>query len=182
MNLSLDPEALRLKEGLEKLLRTLKTNRDKVPLDILKTKYKKGYNELCKTIRTTASDYVKQISLYGIRIHKDYLDEALPIINQAIQESGILKELSRAAFCKQDITEFTDLSYKLRSTILEALETFYGKYTGLYITQECLKNSDTPPEFYCFANGCIWHDGQWIPFEHLHPHAIQSGADKQTLT
>lgn len=182
MNLSSDPEALRLKEELEKLLKTLKTNRDKVPLNVLKTKYKKGYSELCRNISTTASDYAKHISLYGIRIHKDYMDEGLPIINQTIHESGILKELSRAAFHKQDITEFTNLAFKLRDNILEALEPFYGKHTSLYITPECLENPDTLPEFYCFVYGCIWHDGLWLPFEQVHPHTAQPQSDKQKLS
>ena len=172
MDSSINPEALRLKGELEKLLNTLKVNREKVPLKILKTKYKKGYEELCGNICNTASDYVKQITLYEIRIHKDYLDEGIGIIEKTIQESGLLKEISKAAFCKQNITEVTNLALKLRRTILEALEPFYGKHTGLYITPECLENSDTPPEFYCFANGCIWREGQWIPLEQAHPRAL----------
>lgn len=169
MDSSLNPEALQLKGELEKLLNTLKVNREKVPLKILKTKYKKGYEELCRNISNTASDYVKQLTLYGIRIHKDYLDEGIAIVETAIQESGLLKEISKAAFCKQSITEVTNLALKLRGVIVEALEPFYGKHTGLYITPECLENPDTPPEFYCFANGCIWQEGQWIPLEQAHP-------------
>lgn len=172
MDLSQNPDALRLKEELEKLLNTLKVNREKVPLKILKTKYKKGYEELCKNISHTASDYVKQIALYEIRIHKDYLDEGIAIIENTIQESELLKEISKAAFCKQNIMEVTNLALKLRRTILEALEPFYGKHTGLYITPECLENPDTLPEFYCFANGCIWKKGQWIPFKQAHPRTL----------
>lgn len=172
MDLSQNPDALRLKDELEKLLNTLKVNHEKVPLKVLKTKYKKGYEELCGNICNTASDYVKQITLYGIRIHKDYLDEGIAIVEKTIQESGLLKEISKAAFCKQNIAEVTNLALKLRRTILEALEPFYGKHTGLYITPESLENPDTPPEFYCFANGCIWQEGQWIPLEQAHPRIL----------
>lgn len=168
MESSINPEALRLRGELEKLLNTLKVNRDKVPLNILKTKYKKGYEELCVSIRNTTSDYVKQIVLHEIRIHKDYLDKGIAIIEQAIQESGLLKEISKAAFCKQNITEVTNLALKLRKTILEALEPFYGNHTGLYITPECLENPDILPDLYCFANGCIWKERQWIPLEKAH--------------
>ena len=168
MESSLNPEALRLKGELEKLLNTLKTNRDKVPLKILKTKYKKGYEELCVNICNTASDYVKQVALNGIRIHKEYLDEGIAIIDKSLQESELLKEISKAAFCKQNITEVTNLAFKLRKTILEALDPFYGRHTGLYITPECLENPDMFPEFYCFANGCIWKERQWIPLEKAH--------------
>ena len=172
MDSSLNSEALRLKGELEKLLSTLKANRDKVPLNVLKTKYKKGYEELCVNIRNTTSDYVKQVALHGIRIHNDYLDEGIAILEQTFKESGLLKEISKAALCKQNITEVTNLALKLRKTIQEALEPFYGSHTGLYITPECLENPDILPEFYCFANGCIWKEEQWVPLAETHPSTL----------
>ena len=45
MNKTQDKEAALLREELAKLLSTLKHNREKVPLDVLKTKYKKGCPE-----------------------------------------------------------------------------------------------------------------------------------------
>ena len=98
MSISQHVEAQDLKTELEKLLQTLKNNRDKVPLQVLKSKYKTGYDALCKNISHTASEYAKQVSLHDIRIHKDYLEEGVSIINQSIEVSGLLKELSKAAF------------------------------------------------------------------------------------
>ena len=46
MNKALDQETALLREELSKLLTTLKHNREKVSLDVLKTKYKKGYDTL----------------------------------------------------------------------------------------------------------------------------------------
>lgn len=180
MNPKLQPEALCLKEELEKLLQTLKNNRDKVPLTILKTKYKAGYDTLCKNISHTASEYAKQIFLYDIRIHKDYLEEGISIINRSIEESGLLKELSKAAFLRQDIAEFTALAEKLRGMILEALDPFYRKHTVLYISAECLEDPEILPEIYCLANICIWRDGQWIPFEQIYHVVTQPGQMKST--
>ena len=82
MNKALDQETALLREELSKLLTTLKHNREKVSLDVLKTKYKKGYDTLCTGIRRSASDYVKQVALCGIRIHKDYLETAVSIIDR----------------------------------------------------------------------------------------------------
>ena len=165
MNKALDQETALLREELSKLLTTLKHNREKVSLDVLKTKYKKGYDTLCAGIRRSASDYAKQIALCGIRIHKDYLDEAVPIVNTTIARSGILKQLSRAAFSHQDINEFESLAKTLRGKILADLEPLYARHLRLYITQECLENPDTPPMIYCKVNHCIWQDGKWIPLE-----------------
>ena len=54
MSISQHVEAQDLKTELEKLLQTLKNNRDKVPLQVLKSKYKTGYDALCKNISHTA--------------------------------------------------------------------------------------------------------------------------------
>lgn len=165
MNGTQDQQATLLRAELAKLLTTLKHNREKVSLDVLKTKYKKGYDTLCTGISRSASDYAKQIALCGIRIHKDYLDEAVSIINGTIAKSGILKQLSKAAFSHQDIAEFESLTLTLRKKILNSLESLYTKYLGLYITPECLENPDVPPLIYCQVNHCIWQDGKWIPLE-----------------
>lgn len=168
MNKALDQETALLREELSKLLTTLKHNREKVSLDVLKTKYKKGYDTLCAGIRRSASDYAKQTVLCGIRIHKDYLDEAVSIINDTIAQSGILKQLSKAAFTHQDMAEFDSLVNTLREKILASLEPFYMRHLGLYITQECLENPDVIPLIYCTANHSIWQDGKWIPLELAH--------------
>ena len=160
-----DQEAARLREELSKLLTTLKHNRDKVHIDVLKTKYKKGYDTLCEGIRRSASDYAKHITLCGIRIHKDYLDEAVSIINGAIEHCGILKQLSKAAFSHQDINEFDSLAGTLREKILADLEPFYMKHLGLYITLECLEDPGVEPLIYCVASHCVLQDGKWIPVE-----------------
>lgn len=167
MNGTQDQQAALLREELAKLLSTLKHNREKVSLDVLRTKYKKGYDTLCAGIRRSASDYARQTALCGIRIHRDYLDEAVSVINETIARSGILKQLSRAAFSHQDIAEFESLALTLRQKILADLESLYAKHLGLYITQECLENPDIPPMIYCQVNHCIWQDGKWIPLEQM---------------
>lgn len=165
MHRTQNQEAVRLREELSKLLTTLKHNRDKVPLDMLKTKYKKGYDTLCESIRRSASDYAKHITLCGIRIHKDYLDEAVSIINGTIERCGILKQLSKAVFSHQDINEFDSLAGTLREKILADLEPFYMKHLGLYITPECLEDPAVKPLIYCVASHCVLQDGKWIPVE-----------------
>ncbi len=160
-----DQETALLREELSKLLTTLKHNLEKVPLEVLKTKYKKGYDTLCVSIKRSASDYAKRTALCGIRIHEDYLDEAADVINGTIERCGILKLLSKAAFSHQDIDEFDSLIGTLREKILDGLEPFYRKHLGLYITPECLENPDVAPLIYCTANDCVLQDGKWIPLE-----------------
>ena len=165
MNGKQDKEAALLREELAKLLSPLKHNREKVPLDVLKTKYKKGYAALCADIKRRASDYAAKVALNGIRIHTDYLEEAVFIINGTIESSGILKQLSGAAFSRQDIAEFDSLAGTLREKILASLEPFYEKHLALYITPECLEDPDTLPLIYCVVSHCVLHNGKWIPLE-----------------
>ena len=160
-----DQETILLRDELSKLLSTLKHNREKVPLDILKTRYKKGYDTLCERIRHSASNYAKHIVLCGIRIHEDYLDEAAAVINGTIENCGILKKLSKAAFSHQDINEFDSLAGTLREKVLADLESFYRKHLGLYITPECLEDPEVKPLIYCVANDCVLQAGKWIPLE-----------------
>lgn len=172
MNGTQEKETALLREELKKLLATLKHNREKVPLDVLKTRYQKGYAALCADIKRKASDYAAKVALDGIRIHKDYLDEAVPIINGTIERSGILKQLSGAAFSRQDIAEFDSLAGQLHEKILASLKPFYERHLALYITQECLENPDVAPLVYCVASHCFWQDGKWIPLE-LYPACLQ---------
>ena len=160
-----DQETAQLREELSKLLITLKHNREKIPLEVLKTKYRKGYMGLCADIMRKASDYAAKVALNGIRVHKDYLDEAVSIINGTIERSSLLKQLSKAAFSHQDIAEFDSLANELREKILADLDLFYMKHLRLYITKECLENPDITPLTYCAANHCVWQDGKWIPLE-----------------
>ena len=116
----------------------LKLNREKVPLSILKTKYKNGYDTLCKELKDTGSKYARQLTLSGIRIHKDYIDEGSERINRIIEESGIMKQLSKAVFSDQNIDGFESLCKELRARIQNEAETLYQERHGLYITEKHL--------------------------------------------
>ena len=57
-----------LREELEKHLDTLRRNLEVVPMDVLKTKYKKPYQELKESICKASTAYTRHVSLGGIRI------------------------------------------------------------------------------------------------------------------
>lgn len=112
-----------LREKLEKLLLTLKRNKENVPIEQLKTRYKKPYDKLCKEISYVAEEYAKEITLSGIQISDKYWKEAEPIIYNTIQKT--LKKLSTAAFKHQDIKEFEKIAQTLRKLILKNLEEHF---------------------------------------------------------
>lgn len=154
-----------LRQTLAIHLETLKRNLDAVPLETLKTKYKRPFERLRQDIAQTTSAYVKEITLKDIRIRKDFFEEARPLIENAIQQSGILKQISAAAFRRQDLEEIDALALELKSQINSALKPFYDNHLCLYLTPECFAEPPKSPEIYNEASGCISRDGAWIPWE-----------------
>lgn len=155
------------REKLISLLETLKRNLDAVPKEVLKTKYKKPYDALVKDICVTAEDYVKQITLQGIMIRKDYLPEVKQVIEQVIHQSGLLKQISVAAFLHQDIKEIDTLALLLRKQIQGASEECYAKHMGLYIPKECFSDPPGQPFLYNDVTGCILVDDVWKPLREV---------------
>ena len=158
-----DNYANELRKTLASHLDTLQRNLAKVSLETLKTRYKKPFDELCRNIRESASTYVKQVTLKDIRIHNKYLAEAVPLIESAVRQSGILPLVAEAAFKRQDIAEIDTLASELKIYILDALEPFFARHMGLYVSKECLADPERQPELYNDVTGCILRDDTWVP-------------------
>ena len=117
-----------LRTALEGHLDTLRRNLAVVSLEELKTKYKKPFDELRHNISATATAYVKQATLEDLRIRQDFLEEARPIIQDAIDQSGLLRQISEAAFRRQDMDEVDRLALDLKGRISLALAPFYESH------------------------------------------------------
>ena len=132
MELALSPELMLLRDKLASQLKTLKTNRDRVPLKLLQTRYKQGYDALRSDIKEKASEYVIQVALKGIRIHADFVKEGIAIIEEIMQNSDDMKELSYAVFARQDMEEINLLIENLRKQIIMALQPYADGKTVLF--------------------------------------------------
>ena len=117
-------ENTELRKTLEEYLDLLRRNLAVASLEVLKTRYKKPFDELRHNISTTATAYVKQITLENIRIRADFMNEAQPLIQSTIDQSGILKQISAAAFKRQDIAEIDQLALALKEQIRKVLIPF----------------------------------------------------------
>ena len=154
-----------LRTVLEGHLDTLKRNLAVVSREELKTKYRKPFEELQHNISATATAYVKQATLKNLRIRSDYLDETLPIIQSTIDQSGLLRQISEAAFRRQDMDEVDRLALDLKDRISLALAPFYESHIRLYMKKTPPGMQPPPAGFYNEATGCIWRDGAWVPME-----------------
>ncbi|RFZ77589.1 decarboxylase [Lacrimispora amygdalina] len=158
-------EQEKLRSTLITHLDTLRRNLEVVSIEVLKTKYQKPYETLAKDICAAASAYTQYLALTGIRLKAKYFDEAKPYIDGIIQNTTVLKTISEAAFKRQDIEEIERLALSLRQDILNALHPFYLRHLCLYVTAECIDTVGMMPEIYNDANGCIWRDNTWQPFD-----------------
>jgi len=132
MELALSPDLMFLRDELALQLKTLKTNRDRVPLKLLQTRYKQGYDALRSDIKEKASEYVIQVALKDIRIHADFVKEGIAIIEEIMQNSDDMKELSYAVFARQDMEEINLLIENLRKQIIMALQPYADGKTVLF--------------------------------------------------
>ena len=94
-----------LGSSLEKLLSKLKQNRENVPLDILKTYYKAPYEELIAQVNQTATAFVKSIVAGQLLINPDVsMDEQADVVNQTIQDSGMIKQISHCILTSRNFS------------------------------------------------------------------------------
>ena len=82
-------------------------------------------------------------------------------IDAAVKQTKRLKQISDAAFQRQDIDEIESLALALRKEIEAALQPFYMGHMCLYVTPECFDDPPKTPEIYNDATACVWRDGTW---------------------
>lgn len=130
-----------LRTTLVNHLETLRRNLQVVSMEVLKTKYKKPFDALRQDICKAATAYTRFLVFDGMRIKHKYFDEAVPYIDAAVKQTKRLKQISDAAFQRQDIDEIESLALALRKEIEAALQPFYMGHMCLYVTPECFRNT-----------------------------------------
>nr|WP_288825533.1 hypothetical protein [uncultured Clostridium sp.] len=99
------------------LLDSLKRNKGNVPLETLKTKYRKPYEQLTQSIQSMTKEILQDVALNGLQIERDEADQRYLEINSAIRESGIMKKISQAAFIQQDADLVLEYASQLREIV-----------------------------------------------------------------
>ncbi|WP_313583935.1 hypothetical protein [Lacrimispora sp.] len=106
----------------QELLDRLKRNKEKVPLEILTTKYKKSYGELKESIRAMTKDILQDVALDGLRIEQSHAELVYVYINAAIKESGILEKIGHAVFHQYDAEQVLEYASQLREMVHQVMK------------------------------------------------------------
>lgn len=99
------------------LLGTLKRNKENIPLQQLKTEYRKGYDQLTQKIQSMTREIILEVIIEGLQIEQSQADQKYMEINSAIKESGIMKQASHAAFNQQDANLVLECASQLREIV-----------------------------------------------------------------
>lgn len=153
-------------------LEKYKKNKTLVSPEDLVGKYKAPFQKLKAQLKDELSEYLKAYSLEQLIVKKDgsgHFEELMETVNRIFSESGIGKQVGRAAFRDFDLEQVKRLAEDLRSRIYdEAWVPYFQKYTCVYATGECFaEDNPQSPRIYNSLVDKFWSEaaGEWIADE-----------------
>ena len=148
-----------LGSSLQKLLSTLKLNRERVPLETLKSVYHVPYEELKAQIRESVQEFVLLVACRHLLINPEFsLEEQTAVVQDAIDHSRIPKEIGRSITRDYDVPKIHRMALKLREEIETALWPYIDRETCLVAD---LADIEKPPVIYNTLTRQVYQDGEW---------------------
>ena len=146
--------------SLQRLLSTLKINRERVPLETLKSVYRVPYEELKAQIREGVQEFVLLVACSHLLINPDYPpEEQTAVAQDAVDRSQIPKEIGKSLTRDYDVAKIHQMALKLREEIEAALWPYINQKTCLVADLEDLEKT---PVIYNTLTRQIYQDGVWI--------------------
>lgn len=101
---------------LQMLFRRLQRNREKIPIEILKSAYRNGYEALLGEIRDKALCYMKEVIFAGTGGYylKTEKEELFQKLNGIVNDPESKKRLQNALFIETDMRQVQKLAAELR--------------------------------------------------------------------
>lgn len=159
---------------LEAFLAKLKLNKEKVPLDVLKTKYKAGYEKLTTDIKAEAVELIKPIAtrppewLADCKIKTEYMEEIAAAFNGIYEAGGYAKKIGTALYKHYSIEEARKLAEEINQKYREELLKIFHQKTCLYAAGPCwTEDNPETPLIYNDLVDKFWSEdtGEWITRE-----------------
>jgi hypothetical protein len=148
-----------LGSSLQKLLSTLKKNREMIPLEVLRSHYRQPYYALIRQINGTASAFVKAVLTDRLILNPDIsVDEQASVINQVIADSGMEKQMSSCISMTYSTDQLYQMALEFRRKIECALWPYIDLKTCLVFD---LDNPDAEPVTYNTLTKQICRNGIW---------------------
>ena len=161
-------------EQAEKLaadLEKLRKNKERIPLDVLKTRYKTAYEQLTGDIKTEAVTVLKPIAtqppewLKDCRIKAAYIEEIAAAFNSMYEAGSYAKKIGAALYKRYSLQEAEQIAREINGKYLQELTRIFHEKTCLYTTAENW-DPDNPvtPRIYNDLVDKFWKEetGEWI--------------------
>ena len=148
-----------LGSSLQKLLSTLKLNRERVPLETLKSVYRVPYEELKAQIRESVQEFVLLVACRHLLINPEFsLEEQTAVVQDAIDRSRIPKEIGRSITRDYDVPKIHRMALKLREEVETALWPYIDRETCLVAD---LADIEKTPVIYNTLTRQVYQEGEW---------------------
>lgn len=109
-------------ERYAELLNRLKKNRENVPRELLLSQYKKPYGKLKRDAEFMTVKIFKDVVTRGLRIKQCDAVATYAVINDAIEESGVLRRVGRAIGQGLDADQVLSYADKLKDVVRKRLD------------------------------------------------------------
>lgn len=125
-------------EKLEVLLEKLRRNKEKVPLEVLKTRYKTAYEELIGNIKVEAMAVLKPVEtqlpewLRDCRIKTAGLEELAGTFNEVYEAGGYARKIGAALFKRYSLQEAEQIAQEVNRKFSEEIIKIFHRHTCLY--------------------------------------------------
>ncbi len=148
----MNEDSLPDEEKLKLWVDRLRMNDEKVPKELLQTKYQKPYRELKEKIKAAADHLLNETLNAGIVIKKDEagirLMESIQTFVKETQNAGYSKELGRALTKEYSVEKFIQMAESLRTQIWNLWIPYWQEHRCLYVLPENWEEPYPPPKIY----------------------------------
>lgn len=141
-------DSLPNEEKLRIWVQKKKNNDEKVPKELLKTKYKKAYEELKDKIKVVADTLIIEKLAEGIVIQNDgagirIMEQIQELIKQK-KNMGIGKKLGKALMEEYSVDKYLQIVENLRIQILNLWIPYWQEHCCFYISEHLQENEPLP--------------------------------------
>lgn len=161
-------------ESIEVLLARLKLNKEKVSLEVLKKKYKAGYEKLTEQIKEQAIEIIRPIAteppewLKDCKIKQEYMDELVAAFDKVYEAEGCAKKIGTALYKHYSIEEARKIAEEINQQYREEILKIFHQKTCLYAAGPCwVEDNPETPLIYNDLVDKFWSEetGEWITRE-----------------
>lgn len=139
-------------EKLRIWVQRLKSNDEKVPKELLKTKYQKPYRELKGKIKEAADRILSEILTKDIAIRNDEAGQKLISDIQTLikekQVAGVSREMGNALTKEYSVDKFLQIAESLHTQVWNLWVPYWQGYCCLYVLPENWEEPYQPPRIY----------------------------------